>query len=623
MGFYLVQLLTGLSNACALFLVASGLTLIFGVTRIVNFSHGSFYMLGAYIAYTLVEQSSGAFGFWGSLLLAGIAVGIIGLIVELIVLKPIYKSPELYQLVATFGVILVIQDLAQWIWGAEDLFGRRAPGFKGENATVDIAGTLMPTYDLAIIAIALSVLGILWFIFNRTRFGILVRAATLDREMVSALGVNQSLLFSGVFFLGSMLAGIGGAVQLPKGGASLLMDFEILSPIFVVVVIGGMGSIWGVFVASILVSVLQAFGVLFFPQSTLVLMFLVMAVVLIFRPWGLYGKEESSTEHAAGEIKEPLREVGSKMKMVFLTIIALLIISPIFLEGYNLNTIIDVLVFCLFAASLHYILGTGGLVSFGHAAFYGGGAYAAALLVTYANTPMELAIFFAPFLAGFVALIIGWFCVRLTGVYFAMLTLAFAQVLWSIVFQWSAVTKGDDGLTDVYPQIITSGSILHYYVVLILAVGGIILLRAMAHTPFGYSLRGGRDSSLRSEAIGMDVKLIQMSSFVFAGAMAGLAGSLFVFTKGSVFPDEMTIARSFDALLMVFLGGVQSLTGPISGAAAFTLLHEWLVQITEYWRGCLGILIICIVILLPNGLAGIGELFRNIFTKTPKEEAAK
>ena len=238
-GFYLVQALTGLSSASALFLVASGLSIIFGVTRVVNFAHGSFYMLGAYIAYTLVEHLGGAVGFWAAVLLAGVAVGIIGVIVELLILRRVYQAPELFQLVATFGVILVIQDLALLVWGAEDLFGPAAPGLVG---TVNIFGTRLPEYDLALIVLSLLVLGALWLLFHRTRWGTLVRAATEDREMVGALGVNQAWLFTGTFFLGSMLAGFGGAAQLPKGGADLLMDFNILAAVFVVVVVGGWGA---------------------------------------------------------------------------------------------------------------------------------------------------------------------------------------------------------------------------------------------------------------------------------------------------------------------------------------------------------------------------------------------
>ena len=612
MALYFAQLLTGMANASALFLVASGLSIIFGVTRVVNFSHGSLYMLGAYIAYSAMVILPGFFGFWASIIIAGLAVGFIGVIIEVCVLKPIYKAPELFQLVATFGVILVIQDLALLIWGPEDLFGPRAPGFEG---IVEIFGERVPSYDLVLITLAVTVLVGLWYLFTKTRVGILVRAATQDREMVSALGVNQSILFSGVFFLGAFLAGIGGAAQLPKGSANLLMDFGILAPIFVVVVTGGMGSIWGAFVAAMLISVLQVYGIRLLPNSTLVLMFVVMAVVLVIRPWGLFGKPEVAGDHGSqGPPPKPFRELQKSGKIVVAILIGALALVP--MSGINFLSVLfaDIIIFCLFAASLHYILGVGGLVSFGHAAFYGGGAYVAALFVQYTNTPMELALMLAPLGSGLVALIIGWFCVRLTGVYFAMLTLACAQVLWSIVFQWGEITGGDDGMLNIWPSEWASEPKVYFYLVLVLGVGGILILRAMAHTPFGYALRGTRDSALRTEAIGINVKLTQWMAFVFAGAMAGLAGGLFVFAKGSVFPTEMEIATSFDALIMVFMGGVQSLTGPIAGASVFTLLQDWLARF-EYWRLLLGILIILIAILMPGGLAGALDQIKSLIQR--------
>ena len=189
MGFFIAQLLTGLANAGALFMVASGLSLIFGVTRIVNFAHGSFYMLGAYVGYSLMQVLPGMVGFWTSILLAGVIVGLIGVIVEICVLRPVYRAPELFQLVATFGVILVIQDLTLMIWGAEDKLGPRAPGLTG---VVRIMGEPIPKYDLALLAITPFVALALWYLITRTRVGVLVRAATQDREMVGALGVNQS-----------------------------------------------------------------------------------------------------------------------------------------------------------------------------------------------------------------------------------------------------------------------------------------------------------------------------------------------------------------------------------------------------------------------------------------------
>ena len=601
MGLFIAQILTGLANASALFMVASGLSLIFGVTRIVNFAHGSFYMLGAYVGYSFMQVLPGAWGFWTSILLAGLIVGLIGIVVEMLVLRPVYKAPELFQLVATFGVILVIQDLTLLVWGADDFLGPRAPGLKG---IIRIMGEPIPKYDLALIALTPFVAFALWWLITKTRTGILVRAATQDREMVGALGVNQAWLFTGVFFLGCALAGLGGAVQLPKGGADLLMDFNILSAIFVVVVIGGMGSLPGAYVAAVLISVLNVFGVNYLPQSTLALMFVVMVVVLIFRPFGLFGREEVAGEHGqVGEPERPIKPAGQSARMIVMLGLGLLALLPLVGDSFIQVLITDIAIFCLFAASLHFLLGLGGLVSFGHAAYFGGGAYAAALLVTYAGTPMELALILAPLAAGLTAIIFGWVCLRLTGVYFAMLTLAFAQLLWSLVFQWGDFTGGDDGLVDIWPSEWASGTTTFYYLALVLCIGGIIILRHTAHSPFGYALRGARDSARQAEATGINTKHVQWVAFGFAGAMAGIAGGLFVFSKGSIFPNELEIARSFDALIVVFLGGVKTLAGGVVGGAALEGAKDYITRF-EYWRLLLGLLIIFVVILAPDDIAG-------------------
>jgi branched-chain amino acid transport system permease protein len=603
LGFYLVQVLTGLSGAATLFLVAAGLSLIFGVTRIVNFAHGSLFMLGAYLGLDLVELfGRGPLGFTVSVLGAALLVGLVGAAIEILILRRIYKAPELFQLLATFGVILIVQDTALWIWGAEDRTGPRPL-----RGAVAIADGRLPAYDLVLIAATPLVFGLLWLLLRRTRWGILVRAATADREMVGALGVKQAWLSISVFFIGAALAGFAGAIQLPKGGANLLMDLNIIAAAFVVTVIGGMGSIGGALLASVIIGELQAFGVLLMPQLSLVIMFLAMAVVLVVRPWGLLGRPESAPARGSVLLEEPLRAPGTSDRLVWVGVVLALLALPLLADDFTLVLAIEVLILALFASSLHAITGPGGLASFGHAAYFGGGAYAAALAVSRLEWPMEAALPLAPIGAGLLALLFGWFCVRLRGVYFAMLTLAFAQIAWSVAVQWTALTGGDDGILDVWPAPWVAARERFYYLVLALVLLGVLFLRRITMAPFGYALRAGRDAPLRAEAIGIDVARQQWLAFALSGACAGLAGGLYLFSKGSIFPDEMGIARSFDALMMVLLGGVQSMAGPIVGAAAFTLLEHALSRL-ELWRLMLGTAIVTLVIAFPGGLAG---LFRS------------
>jgi branched-chain amino acid transport system permease protein len=614
-----VQLLNGLAGASSLFLVGAGLSLIFGVTRIVNFAHGSFFMLGIYIAYTLVERLGGGVWFWPSLLIAAVAVGAIGAAVEMLLLRRVYRAPELFQLLATFALMLVIKDAALWLWGPEDLLGPRAPGLAG---AVTILGRRLPTYDLFLIVVGPLVLGLLWLLLTRTRWGTLVRAATQDREMVGALGVNQAWLFTAVFALGTMLAGLGGALQLPREPANLGLDLQTIGDAFVVVVVGGMGSIPGAYVAALLIAEIKAIcigigtvdvmGVSFsFSKLTLVVEFLVMAIVLVVRPWGLLGKPQAASRNSA-PAEAPLRKADAPLKIAGAVLLLALLAWPIATAGSPYLTVlaIDLLTAALFAASLHFIMGPAGMHSFGHAAYFGLGAYGAALGVRSLGLPMELALVLSPIVAAVGALVFGWFCVRLSGVYLAMLTLAFSQIIWSVVFQWDDFTGGSNGLTGVWPAEWLADKRSYYYLTLALVAGGVLLIRRALFAPFGYAMRAGRDSPLRADAIGIDVRRIQWVAFVIAAVFAGLAGALYAFSKGSISPDTVAVGRSVDGLVMVLLGGLQTLAGPIVGAVTFTWLQDAVARNTDYWRALLGGIILLLVLVFPQGIAGfVGSLF--------------
>src|SRR5579883_3453465 len=244
------------------------------------------------------------------------------------------------------------------------------------------------------------------------------------------------------------------------------------------------------------------------------------------------------------------------------------------------------------------------MASLGHAAFFGLGAYGAALAAHDLGAPMLLAIAAGPLAAAVLGLACGWFCVRLSGVYLAMLTLAVAQIVWSIVFQWDELTAGSNGLVGVWPSMWLSGKPAYYWMALVLCGIGIAILWRALFSPFGYVLRAGRDSPLRAEAIGIDLRAYQWAALVLAGTMAGLAGSIFACSKGSIAPSAVSIAQSTDGLVMVLLGGVETLTGPIVGAAIFTWLRDLLARETDFWRAALGLMILLIVVVFPQGLVG-------------------
>ena len=618
----LFQALNGLAAASSLFMVAAGLSLIFGVTRIINIAHGSFYMLGLYLAYSCASTLAGALGFWGGIAAAALVVAALGAAIEILLLRRVYQSPELFQLLATFALVLVINDATQYLWGPEDLLGPRAPGLHG---SIEILGRNFPSYDLLLIFIGPAVLLLLHLMLARTRFGRLIRAATQDREMVGALGVNQALLFTVVFALGAFLAGFGGALQVAREPANLSLDLTVISDAFVVVVVGGMGSITGAYLAALIVAEVKALCIgigvvdfsaftVNFSKLTLVAEFLVMAVVLIARPYGLLGRPQAAVRNPA-ETEDPLRPASPASRMLgMLTLLGLLILPlAAKLSPYTVVLGIDVLIAVLFATSLHFIMGPGGMHSFGHAAYFGLGAYGAGLMVKFLAAPMPAALLTSMIAALAGALLFGWFAVRLSGVYLAMLTLAFAQIVWSILFQWEAVTGGSNGILGIWPQAPFDDRAAFYLLTLAIVLAGILLLRCFLFAPFGYAMRAGRDSALRAEAIGINVKRVHWIGFAIAGAVCGAAGGVFAFAKGTISPDVAWVSRSIDGMVMVLLGGLQTLSGPIVGATVFTLLQDSIMRQTSFWRGLLGVVILVLVLVFPGGI--VGTLARRLHAR--------
>jgi len=428
--------------------------------------------------------------------------------------------------------------------------------------------------------------------------------------MVAALGVNQKLLFTSVFALGVFLAGLGGALQIPRDAVNHAMDLRIIVDVFVVVVIGGLGSIVGAFVAAVLVSELNAFGILIFPKISIILVFLVMAVVLIVRPWGLFGKPEAQARRSPGLSVNPWRPLSSGERLAVTAVILIAAALPLFAGNYALTVGSEIAIFVIFAASLHFLMSVGGLASFGHAAYFGLGAYGVAFLAKMAGLPMIVCLLIGPLLGLLGAAVFGFFAVQLSGVYFAMLTLAFAQIVWSIAFQWVEVTGGDNGILGVWPSSWAASPAHFYWLALGFAVLMVAGLRLAIFSPFGFALRATRDSALRAEAIGINGKRTQWTAFVIAGTVAGVGGALFAYLKGSVFPDNLGISLSVDALVMVLLGGVETISGAVVGAVVYKALNIWLVSQTDLSKLVLGAFIVLIVVAFPKGIVGVVESLR-------------
>lgn len=283
---FVIQTLNGISYGLLLFLLAAGLSLIFGLMGIINLAHGSYYTLGAYVGLVIITKTgSFLFGLFG----AAVILAILGIVMERFFFRKLYKR-ELDQVLLTFGFAYLFMDIAKLIWGGVPRSLPKPPFLEG---SISILGEAFPIYRFGIIVIGLGIAILLWLFLEKTRTGVIIRAGVDDKEMVSGLGINITLYFSGIFALGAFLAAIGGVIGGPIIGAYPGLDFEILVLALAVVVVGGLGTLKGAFWGSLLIGFAETFGKAIFPNFAMFTIYVTMVLVLIFKPAGLLGKGES------------------------------------------------------------------------------------------------------------------------------------------------------------------------------------------------------------------------------------------------------------------------------------------------------------------------------------------
>lgn len=284
----ITQLFAGLSRASVLFLLSSGLSLIFGVNKVINFMHGSLYLMGMYLSFTLVTKViTSTFGFWINLILAPMFIAAIAALIEVIFFRRVYEKEHLMQMVLASGLVYIMGDTMKFVWGPIAKAINLPPGFDGSFV---VAGIVLPKYFLLVIAIGWAFAVSLWVIIQKTRFGREMRASATDPNTTKALGVNVSAVKTSVFALGSFMAAFAGALNLPLSAASLGADLEATILAFIIVIIGGVGSMFGSFVAALVVGIAEAFGIMFLPQFTIVLIYFIMVIILLTRPYGILGR---------------------------------------------------------------------------------------------------------------------------------------------------------------------------------------------------------------------------------------------------------------------------------------------------------------------------------------------
>ena len=286
-----VQLLNVLLNTAVLFLIAGGLSLVYGVMRVVNLAHGNLYMLGAFVMAWIVGRAAGTVPPAFLLLLlpvAALAVAAVGAAIEPTLLRPLYTRAEEYQLLMTFGLLLILEDATRFVWGPTPLSASTLWSAFGSSS---ILGSVYPNYNLLVIAIGLVTAGLLWAFVYRTKFGVVLRATAQDRRMASAMGISVRSVYVQAFALGCLMAGLAGAIVVPIQGAVLGMGVDALVISFVVVVIGGLGSLEGALVGAFIVALVRTLAITFFPELELAVLYMMAAIVLVTRPAGLFSRK--------------------------------------------------------------------------------------------------------------------------------------------------------------------------------------------------------------------------------------------------------------------------------------------------------------------------------------------
>jgi len=636
------QLLNGLTIGIVYVLLAAGLSIIFGVMDVLNFAHGELFALGGYLAFSAAAPLGPETGFWVGLVVAPLVVGGLGMAVERFTVRPLYGRSPLYHILLTFGLVLIINDGIKAIWGRQALQFSQPPALGG---ALTVLGYSYSKYNLFMIGFGALLAVATWLVLERTRFGLIVRGGAEDREMVRNLGIDIDRYYTLVFGLGAALAGLAGVILGAYQSVSPTMGMDAMNPAFVIVVIGGLGSFPGAVIGGLAVGLIQAFSRVYVPQLTGLVLYLIMIVVLLIRPQGLFGTAVEHTPDSGSELLTGRgglvgRVMTRRLGVASVAALALLpVVANVFDQGYLVTLFINILVWALFAMSLDFVMGYTGLVSLGQAMFYGLGSYAAMLVLVNLTPSVLVAMVAAIAVSAVVAWGVGFVSIRVSGVYFAMITLAFGIFFYNLVFKvpWVGGSDGMFGATTLfglggvgfhvnditvgYPPFQFTGQSLYYYFLLGVVVATYLVARRLLRAPFGSVLKSIRENAQRSEFVGYDVTVYKRRAFTISGAMAGLAGALYVFNYGYVAPANFYWLRSAEVVVMVVLGGMGTLFGPMLGAGVFVGFKDVLSSYIAQWRLVFGLVFVLFVIFIPQGLVSVPALLADRFGSGADEAA--
>ncbi len=608
---FLVQALNGLSFGALLFLLASGFTLVFGLMRIVNLAHGALYLAGGYVGI-VTAVATGNFLF--ALLAGALAAALLGLVSERVLLRRV-RGLELPEVLLTVGIGLVIADVALAIFGGNP---QSLTPPRWLSGALDLGFIAYPRYRWFVIGLAVLVGVGLYFVQNKTRVGAIMRAGVDDREMTGMMGINVDRVFAWLFVFGAALAGLAGVAAAGQLTMRPGADTEILLFALVVVIVGGLGSVTGAAVGSALIGLIDSFAKVWIPELSYFAVFAPMAVVLVFRPRGLFGLPQIS------EAPPPLRAAtnGRLSGRTTAVLIALglgaIYAAPYVLPPFLVSLLTLVFISGLLATSVNLLAGEAGLVSIGHAGIAAAAGYGIAwATVNGMGVGASLAIALVLVLA--VSAVFGLTTMKTKGIVYLMITLALGMVCYGLAFRLSNITGGQNGLKGIArPPLFDAWWQFYYFAaaVFVLAVAFVAWVR---RSPFGLALRAIRDSESRAASLGYSVAGTKFVATLLSGLLAGAAGMLAVWHAEFISPATGAFGRSAMAVVMVILGGTGALLGPLVGAGVVVGFEHLISSYVDRWPTLLGLAFILVVMFLPNGI--IGQL-RSRLRSAPRRSQA-
>lgn len=600
----------------AIFVVAAGLTLIFGLLRLLNMAQGGFFMIGAYVAYSVMGRDVQSLGmFLLAALAGGVVVALLGLVTDRLVLRRLRNVDPHYVLIATFALMMVCTGVTKLVWGV-DFFSVNPP--PGLDQPLNPFGLFFSAYQIFVIAAGVVVYIVLEVAIHRMWFGKLMQALAADPWMSGVLGLNVSFGIALSVMASFFLAGLAGGLLLPNQSLSTGLGDSYLMYAFFAVIIGGLGNIRGAFIGSLVLGLVQSLNTVLLPAVPGLAIYVVLAAFLLWKPNGLFPAvgmqaEGAHEAHGGGALHRPRvpRRVWRGLGVLLVAVLASL---PLWVGAGPLYVVGTVLVQVIFALSWNILFGYTGLVSFGHAGFFAIGAYLTALALRHVEGVPFLGVLAAAALFGAVAAWgIGVLALRrMTGVFLAVLTVALAEAL-RLIIGFSSFLGREDGITDIprprlglgFVQFDLTNSNAYYLFLLVACVLITALLWWVLHSRFGRTLQTIRQDPERAAFMGTNVARYRLAAFVISGSVAAVAGALYAPWSRIVTVEEVHWLASAQPMLNTLLGGVSSFWGPVVGAglfAAITYATRTLVGLSELIVGC-GLL--AIILLAPNGAVGL------------------